>query len=44
MQSVLLRFEQSFKEQKPETLLFGDDGLYCFVNKTTRDYESEKWL
>ena len=31
-----------FKDQKPTIMLFGVDGLHCFAQKTSRDYEKEK--
>ena len=31
-----------FTDQKRTILLFGGDGTYCFVKKTSRDYETEK--
>ena len=31
-----------FKDQKPTFMLFGGDDTYCFVRKTSRDYEKEK--
>ena len=29
-----------FGEQKPKLILFGTDDTYCFVKKTSRDYEN----
>ena len=30
-----------FKDQKPKMKLLGCDSTYCFVEKTSRDYENE---
>ena len=30
-----------FKDQKPNIMLFGDDGTHCFARKTSGDYEKQ---
>ena len=42
MQSLLSRFEYSFRDQKPTIMLFGGDGTHYSARKTSRDNEKEK--